>query len=182
MTPLQEKYARISGHMAYEAIYSSDGLALRYRLHSPAAEDGRRYPLVLFLHGMGERGHDNEAQVVNTSGAFIWAAPEIQSEHPCFIACPQCPDNLSWTHPGISGLLIDLVNELCGRLPIDRMRLYVCGLSMGGIGTWNLVANNPGVFAAAMPICGATTPENAAGIGATPLWAFHAARSEEHNV
>ena len=173
------KYAEISKKLSHQCVYSPEGRYLRYRLFAPeTGANAAQYPLVVFLHGIGERGTDNEAQVTKTCGAFVWATDEIQRETPCFIACPQCPSELSWTHEGIPELVMAMVDQLCERYPIDRMRLYLCGLSMGGIGTWNLIAKYPGVFAAAMPICGATTPANAAKVGSTPLWAFHAADDE----
>ena len=75
-----------------ETLYAENGLALRYRLFTGKGEN---LPLVLFLHGMGERGHDNQAQILNNGGAHLWAAEEIQQKYPCHIVAPQCPDTLS---------------------------------------------------------------------------------------
>lgn len=155
-----------------ETLYAENGLALRYRLFTGKGEN---LPLVLFLHGMGERGHDNQAQILNNGGAHLWAAEEIQQKHPCHIVAPQCPDALSWAAPGMPELLVQLVDRLCARLKADPMRLYVCGLSMGGMGAWNLAGRYPGKFAAVMPVCGGASIACAAKIGRVPLRAYHAA-------
>jgi len=154
--------------------YSANGLSLRYRLFKPVCEPGKKYPLVLFLHGMGERGLENERQLTDNGGAHLWCIDEIQQETPCCILAPQCPTNISWVHPGIPELLSELCDYICNTESIDRMRMYICGLSMGAIGTWNMIARYPDKFAAAMPVCGAGTLPNARLIGQTPVWAFHA--------
>ena len=155
-----------------ETLYAENGLALRYRLFTGKGEN---LPLVLFLHGMGERGHDNQAQILNNGGAHLWAAEEIQQKYPCHIVAPQCPDTLSWAAPGMPELLAQLVDTLCAQLKADPMRLYVCGLSMGGMGAWNLAGRYPGKFAAVMPVCGGASIACAAKIGRVPLRAYHAA-------
>ena len=154
------------------AYYAPDGHALRYRLFRPAAEG--KQPLVLFLHGMGERGSDNRAHITNIGGAQLWADENVQAETPCYILAPQCPADATWLHPGIPELVMAMLRDVCSAENVDTMRLYICGLSMGGCGTWHIAAENPDVFAAALPVCGAASPEAAARIGQTPLWALHA--------
>ena len=155
------------------AYYAPDGHALRYRLFRPAAEG--KQPLVLFLHGMGERGSDNRAHITNTGGAQLWADENVQADTPCYILAPQCPADATWLHPGIPELVMAMLRDVCSAENVDTMRLYICGLSMGGCGTWHIAAENPDVFAAALPVCGAASPETAARIGQTPLWALRAA-------
>lgn len=154
------------------AYYAPDGLALRYRLFRPNAAG--KQPLVLFLHGIGERGSDNRAPIANTGGAHLWADETVQAETPCFILVPQCPAGATWLYPGIPELVMAMLRDVCATENVDPMRLYICGLSMGGCGVWHIAANNPDVFAAALPICGAASPETAAKIGQLPLWALHA--------
>lgn len=160
--------------MTRETVFSENGMALQYRKFTPTVRPGETYPLVLFLHGMGQRGRDNDAQVTQTGGAFLYAAPEVQAETPCYILAPQCPDKISWTHPGVPQLLKALVEQTIASDSVDPLRVYVTGLSMGGYGTWDLIGRNPALFAAAMPICGAGTLEAANRIGQMPVWAFHA--------
>lgn len=162
----------LAGKFDSLAYYAPDGHALRYRLFRPAATG--KQPLVLFLHGAGERGSDNRAPIVNTGGAHLWADENVQTETPCYILVPQCPADVTWLHPGIPELVMAMLRDVCSAENVDTQRLYICGQSMGGCGTWHMAANNPDVFAAALPICGAATPETASKIGQLPLWALHA--------
>jgi predicted peptidase/glyoxylase-like metal-dependent hydrolase (beta-lactamase superfamily II) len=171
----ENSYADIAATMTREIIFDGRGMALPYRKFTSARKPGEKVPLVLFLHGAGERGQDNEAQITKTGGAFLYAAPEAQAETACCVVAPQCPTELSWVHPGMPELLKKLVEDLLARDSVDPMRVYVTGLSMGGFGTWNLIARYPSLFAAAMPICGAGKLEAAEKIGQMPVWAFHAA-------
>lgn len=166
---------RLIEKFSEHTYYSGSGLALQYRLFRPACEPGKKYPLMLFLHGMGERGADNRAHIEKQGGAHLWAEGDKQQETPCFIVAPQCPADISWVHPGMPELLCALVDHVCASEPADTMRLYISGLSMGAIGTWNMLARYPGKFATAIPVCGAGTLPNARLIGQTPVWALHAA-------
>lgn len=163
------------------------GGTLPYRLFKPRGFDPRaevKYPLVLSLHGAGERGTDNTKQV---NHARVWAAPRLQAEHPCFVVAPQCPEDRRWVEvdwgakshdqpeePSIPmGLVLDLIPALRREFPIDASRIYVTGLSMGGYGTWDLLARRPDWFAAAVPICGGADTETARKIAGVPTWVFH---------
>lgn len=171
----RSRYERISASMTKEILFAGNGLALPYRKFTPTVEPGKKYPLVLFLHGMGQRGHDNEAHLLDTSGAHLYAEPAQQAENPCYIFAPQCPSDVAWMHPGMPELLKQLLDEAIANDSVDPMRVYVTGLSMGAYGTWNLIARYPDLFAAAIPICGAGTLEAAKKVGQLPVWAFHAA-------
>jgi predicted peptidase len=158
------------------------GQALRYRLFVPSSlEPGRTYPLVLYLHGLKAVGSDNRRQVIGSHelGARVWAAPEFQSAHPCFVLAPQCPFGSIWANPFTRRpskklrAVEDLVAELTRRLPVDTDRLYVTGQSMGGFGTWAMIAAYPGMFAAAVPVCGGGSTRRSALLSKTPVWAFH---------
>ncbi|NLF09364.1 MAG: prolyl oligopeptidase family serine peptidase [Pirellulaceae bacterium] len=159
---------------------------LPYRLMKPErVESDKRYPLVLFLHGAGERGNDNDRQLVHCAAEF--AKDENRRKYPCFFVAPQCPAGKSWaeldwkqmklitrdepTEP--LRLALDLVDKLAAELPVDPRRIYVTGLSMGGFGTWDAAARRPGFFAAAVPICGGGDLDRAAKLKDMPIWAFH---------
>ena len=151
------------------------GGELPYRLFAP--EGAAKLPLVLFLHGRGEVGRDNEKNV--SFGARHLAGAQVQGVQRCFVLAPQASDG--WDRPQKGApegaptqaeLIVALLDELAGRLPVDRKRLYVTGLSMGGWGTCHMLVAHGEMFAAGAPICGAG-PEFAEGIGAKPVWIFH---------
>jgi predicted peptidase len=143
----------------------SNGVTLSYRLLPPAALQPRaRYPLVLILHGSGQIGEDNMAQL----GSFVrsWASAELRRRFPAYVLVPQFPsrsasyspdpaDGLPASSPGPPLLAaMELVDSLPQDLPIDERRLYVVGFSMGGSAAWNALLLRPDRFAAAVPIAG----------------------------
>jgi predicted peptidase len=167
--------------------HRSDGV-MPYRLFRPARAG--RLPLVLYLHGSGGLGDDNEKQMGlgNIFGTRVWALPENQKDFPCYVVVPQT--NNGWvrygppsredsiSHP-VAGLgdgarlALKIVDALCKEFPIDERRIYVTGQSLGGSGVWHLTAQRPGFFAAAVPCCGSETAESPAASLATPMWNFH---------
>lgn len=159
------------------------GEAMPYRLYVPANYDKRKkYPLILWLHGGGGRGSDNQKQLTegNSAGATVWTKPENQSKHPSFVVAPQCPENKMWTsiRPTVEPtdqlrLVMELLRELRRAYSIDDERIYVAGQSMGGYGTWALISEYPKMFAAAVPICGGGNESDAARLVDVPIWAFH---------
>lgn len=170
-------------------IYTDDdGKTLPYRLLKPAdPEPGKKYPLVLVLHGAGERGSDNAKQLTWfwEKGKGPLGRPEF-AEAKAFALLPQCPDGKQWVDvpwgkgsyksPAVSGplkLALELVEASIKRLPIDPDRVYVVGLSMGGFGTFDALQRRPDLFAAAVPICGAGDLSKAKAIAHIPVWAFH---------
>lgn len=171
----------------YEARdFSADGAKLAYRLLKPATiEPGKSYPLVIFLHGAGERGDDNKAQLKH--GAPLFAKPESREKFPCFVIAPQCPKDQTWSavkgwtdaesfqtepKPAMK-LLLGAVDAIEKEFTIDPDRIYVTGLSMGGYGSWDLITRFPGKFAAAIPVCGGGDKEKIAIAKGVPVWAFH---------
>lgn len=165
------------------------GKVLRYRLLRPVDYDPQKsYPLVLFLHGAGERGDDNEKQIVHGVPEFV--KPDNRKEYPCFLAAPQCPANVKWVDVDWGGdkhqlpaepteptrLTLELLDALQKEFAIDPRRVYVTGLSMGGFGTWDVIARRPDYFAAAAPVCGGADEATARGLASLPIWAFHGAR------
>lgn len=161
---------------------------LPYRLLAPEkAESGERYPLVLFLHGAGERGDDNERQLRH--GGEHFAGADFRQRFPCWVLAPQCPAGRYWVdmdwrqgdetqspQPAAPlQMCLDAISELEKEAPVDPQRIYVIGVSMGGFGVWDLVTRYPDAIAAAVPICGGGDPSRAPFIHQTPLWVFHGA-------
>jgi predicted peptidase len=160
---------------------------LRYRQLVPDYDTLRKYPLVVFLHGAGERGHDNEAQL--KWGVMNFAADESMMKYPAIVIAPQCPANLTWSnfsrkknsremHLEINPsrpmeLVIALINKLTKELRIDKNRIYITGLSMGGYGTFDAIERYPNLFAAAVPVCGGGDVSKAESIARIPIWIFH---------
>jgi predicted peptidase len=167
---------------------SSHGGTLPYRLMKPARFDAaKKYPLVLFLHGAGERGTDNRKQLL--VGLNIFADPTRIDRYPCFIVAPQCPEKDKWadvewnaeTHimkknptPSLA-MALEIVAALGKEFPVDPDRLYVIGYSMGGYGAWDAIQRHPELFAAAVPVCGGGDETAARRIIRVPVWAFHGA-------
>ncbi len=185
---LQTASAADSWQDAYEAktYQGADEKTLPYRLLRPEKiEPGKTYPLVLFLHGLGERGDDNAKQIVYFAEGFT--KPERRQKYPCFVVAPQCPLDAHWVEvdfyapshvmpekPSVPlKLALELVEKLAAELPVDKSRLYITGLSMGGYGTWDAIQRRPDFFAAAMPVCGGGDPAQTPKLKNLPIWAFH---------
>lgn len=203
---LKRRAPSLARTFASHVHVSRSGERMPYRLFTPArVEQGRTYPLVVFLHGAGGSGTDNVKQLDggNVFGALVWALPENQARHPAFVLAPQSDWNWPCTivdpknppkraadielcPPGALGigarLALEVIDGLLGTLPVDRQRLYVTGHSMGGAGTWHLIAQRPGFFAAAVPVSGRGHPETARQIGNLPIWNFHGVLDEVEPV
>jgi predicted peptidase len=172
----------------FDASNPSGGqtLAIAYRLLKPARiEPGKLFPLVLFLHGAGERGADNEKQLKYLP---TWlASDKNRREYPCFLIAPQCPaekqwSDVAWSDPTSRPMgamteplraVVALLNDFVGRNPVDPARIYLNGLSMGGYGSWDLAARMPERFAALVPICGGGDETQASRLVGLPIWAWH---------
>ncbi len=150
------------------------GLRLSFRLMAPAAAEGEPAPLLVFLHGAGQCGSDNLQQLRGLPEQM--ALPHWRRRYPCYLLAPQCPKGAHWSD-AMSDLtqLIDALLEGC---PVDRRRVYLTGLSMGGFGSWELAARRPDLFAAVVPICGGGDPPWADSLVATPIWAVHGGADE----
>ncbi len=190
-TALAQNSAPSANEVSEARVYAEDGGKLPYRLLRPIDYDAKqKYPLVLFLHGAGERGDDNALQLLHGGRNFIEEG--FRKRHPAFIAAPQCPADKKWvdvpwdaqshkappepspTMKQVFGMLAALQKEFS----IDPGRTYVVGLSMGGYGTWDVAQRRPEMVAAAVPICGGGDPEYAERMQAMPVWAFHGAADE----
>ncbi len=175
----------------YWFIQSGD--TLPYRILLPANYDSsKQYPLVFFLHGRGESGADNERQLIN--GARLFLADSNRQRYPAIVVFPQCAANSYWSNvvtiadsnrhrsfhfvpdgePSVSmRLLVSLTDHLLRNYPVKKQQVYVMGLSMGGMGTFELVRRKPELFAAAVPICGGAHPGTASALTRTNWWIFH---------
>jgi predicted peptidase len=180
--------ARLRDTLAKRVYRNTSGESIPYRLVVPPDYDAREtYPLILFLHGAGERGSDNEAQLQH---------PEVlrlttDAANPCFLVAPQCPREQKWVDApwslrgplktpeqpsAATRLTMELLDALEGAFRIDPERRYVTGISMGGFGTFDLLVRRPHQFAAAVAICGGADESRAPEIAHVPIWVFHGAR------
>jgi len=126
---------------------------------------GEKFPIVIFLHGSGERGTDLDD--VKKHGPPDYAMKG--HGYPFILIAPQCPDGRWWD----TGEVISLTKYLIKSLKVDADRVHITGISMGGFGVWNAVAAEPTLFASAVPICGGGDPTTAPRIKKIPIWAFH---------
>ena len=163
---------------------------LPYRILKPLhTEKEKKVPLVLVLHGAGERGMDNTAQLVHGSALFL--DPKNREKFPCFVLFPQCPPGKRWVEVDWGQktshaqpkepsdpmrLTRHLLDQLLSKEPIDEKRIYITGLSMGGFGTWDFAARYPDLTAAIAPICGGADDSTAPRLKDIPVWAFHGAK------
>jgi predicted peptidase len=173
-----------------------NGDTLPYRVLLPHNFDSSKtYPVIFFLHGAGERGRDNEKQLIH--GAKLFVKEEIRAQYPAIVIMPQCPADDYWANvlrvhdeagkrlfyfleDGAPGrymvLLQELVHHILNVYPVKKDQVYVGGLSMGGMGTFELVRRMPGIFAAAFPICGGANPATAKKMKRVNWWIFHGAK------
>lgn len=175
------------------------GLSIPYRLYIPESTNSNgEYSFLLFLHGAGERGTDNQSQIRANSNILTRIVNESDPERACIILAPQCPSDepnkqrkwvdTPWENGSYSAdsipqsepmqAVMKIIEELCNdrrNTPIDKSRMYISGISMGGYGTWDTIIRNPDMFAAAIPVCGAGDPSKAELIKDVPIWAFHCA-------
>jgi predicted peptidase len=157
---------------------------LLYRLLRPKdVKENQKYPLVVFLHGMGERGNDNIINLKYITTPFL--NEKNRNDFPCFLVVPQCPASEKWTYTNwydepkepIS-TVVNLIDSLSALPFIDSTRIYITGLSMGGYGTWYLITRYPDKFAAAIPICGGGDWSQVTNFKHVPIWAFHGGHDE----
>ncbi len=170
-----------------EIYTAEDGYTMPYRLYIPDNYDcGEKYPLVFFLHGAGERGDDNEKQLNIGIRHIFW---EGSPAYNAIIVAPQCPEDKRWVdidwELGVFNrkqvaetrelktafAILHDVMELCN---VDRDRVYVTGISMGGYGTFDAIARHGSLFAAAVTVCGGCDPDTDARANCRiPMWMFH---------
>ena len=173
---------------SFEARSYKSDWTMPYRLFKPAASG--KLPLVVYLHGSGGLGDDNVKQMGlgNIFGTRVCALPENQKEFPCYVLAPQT--DRGWVRYGeptagetqarvVAGLgdgarvALELIASLRKELPVDERRIYLTGQSMGGAGVWHMLAQRPGLFAAAAVCCGSASLDDPAASATTPVWNFH---------
>ncbi len=178
-----------------EKYYQVDNFVLPYRWLVPADSSGQRFPLLIFLHGAFEKGYDNKKQLL--IGGRFFMRDSVRDRYPAYILFPQCPPDDSWayfenqidfstgyakdwvfpfrkTPTPVSIVLKKLVDSLLGTGKIDPARVYIAGLSQGGMGVLDLIARYPECFAAGISMCGAGNPATTRFFaGKVPLWLFH---------
>lgn len=143
---------------------------LSYLIYQPPGFAEEPRPLLLFLHGVGERG-DQPAQV---AAHGIPALIERGKNFPFIAISPQCPSDRTWDE--LTEGLLDLLRHLVVSLRVDESRIYLTGVGMGAFGAWKLASRAPGKFAALVPICGGGDEQWAAALTALPTWVFHGAQ------
>jgi predicted peptidase len=172
----------------FEAHTHKGDFVMPYRLFRP--DVAGKLPLVIYLHGSGGQGDDNEKQLRlgNIFGTGVWLLPENQKSFPCYVLAPQT--DRGWVRydqdelkKGVAKILpglgdgarsvLEIVDKLRRELPIDDRRIYVMGQSMGGGGTWNAITNRPRFFAAAVICCGSISLDDGTGSVVTSVWNFH---------
>lgn len=146
---------------------------LNYLLHLPrgyGTNPEKEWPLIFFLHGMGERGDDLE--LIKLHG--IPKVLEQRDDLPFIVVSPQCSRDSIWTVDiqALNGLL----DEVITKYAVDTDRIYLTGLSMGGFGTWRFATTYPERFAAIAPVCGGGEPARASRLKDVPAWVFHGAK------
>jgi predicted peptidase len=174
--PGQRRPGGANASFAVREFRGSNGQTLRYSLFLPASNDSAKaakLPLVLCLHGAGG----------NTAAANVLAGPEMQKKHPCVVMAPACDNrDARWVKSpygrgqGARPVLPELLEALDAVIKeaaVDPRRVYVTGQSMGGIGTWGIIASHAERFAAAVPVCGIWSPEDAPNMNGVAIWAFH---------
>ncbi len=178
-------------------LYISGTDTLPYRLLLPENYDAsKKYPLIYFLHGAGERGNDNEKQLVH--GAKLFLKDSVRRNFPAIIVFPQCPSNSFWSNVDFKmqdgkrqfffpeareatmamQMAQGLLKKLLKQYKVEKKQVYVGGLSMGGMGTFEIVHRNPKLFAAATPICGGGNTAWASQMKKSKWWIFHGAKDD----
>lgn len=175
---------------------------LPYRILFPDHFDpAKKYPLVFVLHGSGERGNDNNAQL--SHGASLFLQVNVRSQFPCIVVFPQCPQKDFWSNTIFQqtpdgkekryfqtggeptkamAMLIGLTNAMLDKPFVDKHKVYIGGLSMGGMGTYEILRRKPDLFAAAFAICGGDNTANAKKYAQkVPLWIFHGEKDDVVN-
>lgn len=185
-----------TGEEYLEKEFVSQGDTLKYRILYPDDyTSDREYPVVLFLHGAGERGHDNRSQL--THGSALFLKDSIRSQFPAIVIFPQCPKADYWANAKVKrgrtplkikfrygrkptrplGLVMALMDSMVQTPSVKQEQVYVMGLSMGGMGTFELLYRKPDMFAAAIPICGGGKAASVKNYAVKlPLWIFHGAK------
>lgn len=168
LNPVVDKFSK-------EVFTSTEGQELQYRLFTPELESNEKYPLVITMHGSGERGVSNDVHLLANKGAVVWAEEENQSKNPSYVLSPQLPIGADWENDeNIYNALVELIEETIANKNVDADRVYITGISRGARGLWALIQKRSDLFAAAMPVASASGIIDLEAIKDMPIWAFHA--------
>ncbi len=189
--PVESVPLTLSAPINFEARIFKDANSgeIPYRLLRPLNEQDpnqAKYPLVLVLHGLGERGNDNIIQL-RQGVADVFVNRMNRAKFPAFVVVPQCPSTAKWvdvdwrkdahamspTPSEPIQRVIALLDALRKELPVDPDRIYVTGMAQGGFGVWDIIARRPDLFAAAIPVSGGGDENIAARIKGVAVWAYH---------
>jgi predicted peptidase len=195
---LSSNHAQYQKHTFNHSVNSASA-QLPYRILYPDNfSPQQRYPVIFFLHGAGERGSDNEVQL--THGADLFLQPDFRKNQQVIVIFPQAASEDYWANVDVDrapdpniysfkvdapvtqsmSLLLGLIDDVTQRPYVNSDHMMVMGLSMGGMGTFEVLAQRPGRFTAAIPICGGAHPDLVSKMDtSTPLWVFH---GEQDNV
>ena len=130
-------------------------------------DDKAKYPMIVALHGAGERGTDVSLVLVHGVAKYVAAGLKLDA----IVVAPQCPTDFTWNL--LTAELKELIDNVASEYAVDTDRISLTGLSMGGFGTWEMGICYPGFFSALAPVCGGGMSWRAGLIGKTPVWAFH---------
>ena len=180
-----DRLAEIARRTEARTFTGKDGMVFRYRWAAKDAADGSKVPVVVFLHGAGERGTNNVAQLVHGVPELVAWLEAHEKGYRLFAG--QVPEGKLWVDVPWSAkrhtmperpsetmaLALEFLDALLADPSVDPARVYVTGISMGGYGTWDMICRRPGLFAAALPICGGGDAAQAAKIAHVPVWTFH---------
>jgi len=193
----------IKGSAQHQDLYGTKTFinnldTLNYRILYPKNfSENKQYPLVLFLHGAGERGSNNTSQLAH--GSKLFASDENRDAFPAIVIFPQCPQDDYWANASVDrttqpltlkfanggeptkalSLVIKLMDDMVAKPFVNKQQIYVGGLSMGGMGTFEMLSRKPAMFAAAFAICGGGNTEAAKTYATTTeLWIFHGAKDD----
>lgn len=167
-TQSPQQQAKVFDHTIQRKVHYE---YLLYRPQDGQVDPALRRPLILFLHGIGERGE--RVDLVRRQGL-----PKLLDKHedfPFIVVSPQCPPGAYWND---TGGLMALVDEAIEQQHADPERVYLTGLSMGGYGAWKLAMDYPDRFAAVAPICGGGDVSAVGALKDVPVWVFHGAQDD----
>lgn len=185
-------HARQDSEVFHSRTLTIEGKTFQYRVFVPKGWSRKKtWPVILFLHGAGERGDDNLEQT------RVGLGPAILRQQDGFnsiVVMPQCPANRWWSEPDMQAMALKSLDQTAKKFNVAATRTYLTGLSMGGYGSWAIAAMNPNRFAAVVVVCGGVLPPPrlnlpqamtgfaaeadpygavAARVGKTPVWVFH---------
>lgn len=195
-------FSMLSQESLYEEMsYVKGSDTLLYRIMYPKDfSESNPYPLVLFLHGAGERGSDNQKQLVH--GSKLFTSTINRGAFPAIVIFPQCPQESYWSNADVDRssypiklvfpkdkaptkpmeMVMSLMDELVSKSFVNEQKVYVGGLSMGGMGTFEILSRKPDMFAAAFAICGGGNSELAENYATKiPMWIFHGSKDDVVN-